>query len=416
MSKERKWGTDVQGTHLREGETGHNVPFEGDIALSPKKAEVYTRLERIAEQARQCPDMSFNNIMHHIDLDFLREAYRRVNKRAKPGIDGVTAKEYSANLESNLQSLLDRMKAGRYKAPPVKRVYIDKGDGGKRPLGLPAFEDKIIQTAVSMILTAIYDVDFYDFSFGFRKGRSAHMALKEFRDACNSIGVCMVVDADVSGYFDSIDHRQLKEFIRRRVSDKKMLRMVSKWLHAGVLEGDVLSYNSEGTPQGGVISPILANIYLHYVLDEWYVEQIVPLLNGKSKIVRYCDDFVIAFSNERDAQRVMNVLPKRFAKYGLTIHPKKSKLVTFKRPSSQCKKDKRNGTFDFLGFTHFWGKSLKGYWVMKRQTMGKRLRRAIKAVWRWCKDNRHISRVEQYEMLTVPNCVDTTSTMVSGVI
>lgn len=399
MSADGKWGIDVQETHPREGEAGQNVPPGGTTRASLKDASVSDKLRWIAQEAKRQPNLSFNNIMHLIDTRFLHAAYKRLNKRAKPGVDGVTAQDYDANIEENLESLYKRLREGRYIAPPVKRVYIEKEDGKNRPLGLPVFEDKIVQMAVSMVLTAIYDADFYDFSHGFRKGHSAHQALGEFRDACNAIRVCNVVDADVSGYFDNIDHRILKSLLRKRVSDKHMLRLISKWLHAGVMEGKVLSYSSKGTPQGGVISPVIANIYLHYVLDDWFMKQIIPALKGRAKLVRYADDFLVAFAEEHDARRFMAVLPKRFAKYGLAIHPEKSKLVTFKRPSASSKKDGHNGTFTFLGFTHYWGKTLKGYWVIKRQTAGKRLRRAIKAVWQWCKANRHINIVEQYEML-----------------
>ncbi len=399
MSTDGKWGTDVQGTHLREDEAGQNVPLRGNTRTSLKEATVSDKLRWIAEKARSQPNLSFNNVMHLIDVRFLHEAYMRINKRSAPGIDGVTARDYAANIIENLESLHKRIKDGRYKAPPVKRVYIEKEGGKTRPLGLPAFEDKIVQMAVSMVLTAIYDADFYDFSHGFRKGHSAHQALKEFRDACNVIKVGNVVDADVSGYFDNIDHRILKQLLGKRVSDKHIMRLISKWLHAGVMEGNVLSYSSKGTPQGGVISPVIANIYLHYVLDEWFMKQISPVLKGRSKLVRFADDFLVAFADANDASRFMNVLPKRFAKFGLEIHPEKSKLVTFSRPFSNQKKDKSNGTFDFLGFTHYWAKTLKGYWVIKRKTAGKRLRRAMKAVWRWCKENRHIDINEQYEKL-----------------
>ncbi len=394
-----KRGTDVQGTRIREGEAGHNEPSKGNTRVSPRTMSVSTKLGWIAEQAKRHPDMSFNNIMHLIDIDFLREAYRKVNKRAKPGIDGVTAQDYAADIDENLKRLHERLKTGRYRAPAVKRVYIEKENGKRRPLGLPAFEDKIVQMAVSMILTAIYDADFYGFSHGFRKGHSAHQALGELRDACDRIKVLMVVDADVSGCFDNIDHRILKELIKKRVSDRNMLRMISKWLHAGVMEGGVITYSSKGTPQGGIISPVIANIFLHYVLDKWLVEQISPVLKGKVTLTRYADDFVSAFSDENDAKRFMKVLPKRFAKFGLEIHPEKSKLVDFCRLFKNQKKDKLNGTFDFLGFTHYWSKSLKGYWVIKRRTIGKRLRRAIKSVRRWCKENWHMNIVEQYKKL-----------------
>jgi RNA-directed DNA polymerase len=368
----------------------------GDTQRSPT---ISTERQAIAEQAIQHPEMVFTALVHHIDVEWLREAYRLTNKSSAAGIDGVTATEYAANLEENLRALHERMNSSQYKAPPVERVWLDKEDGRKRPIGKPTFEDKIVQRAVVMLLEAVYEQDFYDFSYGFRPGRSPHQALCELREQCREQNIKWVVDADVSGFFDELRHDLLREFIERRVNDGGILRLIGKWLNAGVLEEGNLTYVEKGSPQGGVVSPILANVFLHYVLDEWYEQEVKPRLKGRSFLLRFADDFVIGCELESDARRIMAVLPKRFGKYGLTIHPQKTKLVKFGKPPQNQPPDPKNGTFDFLGFTHYWAKSRRGYWVIKRKTAHKRLRRSIKALWQWCKENRHLPFKEQYRML-----------------
>jgi RNA-directed DNA polymerase len=360
---------------------------------------VSTKLQAIAEQAIEYPEMVFTTLAHHIDVEWLGEAYRLTNKSSAAGIDGVTATEYAANLEENLQALHERLKSGQYKAPPVERVWLDKEDGRKRPIGKPTFEDKIVQRAVVMLLEAVYEQDFYDFSHGFRAGHSAHQALHELREQCRELNINWIVDADVSGFFDELRHDLLREFIKRRVNDGGILRLIGKWLNAGVMEEGNLTYAEQGSPQGGVVSPLLANVFLHYVLDEWYEQEVKPRLKGRSFLLRFADDFVIGCELESDARRVMEVLPKRFDRYGLTIHPHKTKLVKFGQPPKNGSSDPKNGTFDFLGFTHYWAKSRRGYWVIKRKTAHKRLRRSIKALWQWCKENRHLPFKEQYRML-----------------
>jgi RNA-directed DNA polymerase len=360
---------------------------------------VSTKLQAIAEQAIAYPEMVFTTLAHHIDVEWLREAYRLTNKSSAAGVDGVTATEYAANLEENLQALHERLKSGQYKAPPVERVWLDKEDGRKRPIGKPTFEDKIVQRAVVMLLEAIYEQDFYDFSHGFRPGHSAHQALHALREQCWELNIKWIVDADVSGFFDELRHDLLRDFIKRRVNDGGILRLIGKWLNAGVMEEGNLTYAEKGSPQGGVVSPLLANVFLHYVLDEWYEQEVKPRLKGRSFLLRFADDFVIGCELESDARRIMEVLPKRFDRYGLTIHPHKTKLVKFGKPPKNGSPDPKNGTFDFLGFTHYWAKSRRGYWVIKRKTAHKRLRRSIKALWQWCKENRHLPLKEQYRML-----------------
>jgi RNA-directed DNA polymerase len=398
-SRSRTWGTEVQGTHGREGEAGHDVSLEGKTGETLSSQTVSTKLQWIAEQAVREPGRVFTTLAHLIDVEFLKEAYRRTRKDGAAGVDGVTAKEYAENLDENLRDLHERLRSGRYEAPPVKRAWLEKDDGGERPIGMPVFEDKIAQRAVAMILGAVYEQDFQSFSHGFREGHSQHQALSELREKCREIDVAWIVDADVAGFFDNLDHGLMLEIIKRRVNDGGILRLIGKWLNAGVMEGTTLIHPEKGTPQGGVISPILSNIFLHHVLDQWYVREVKPRLRGRSFLIRYADDFMIGCEREDDGERVMAVLPKRFGRFKLTIHPTKTALIRFRKPASKVEGVDGNGTFDFLGFTHFWAKSRRGCWVIKRKTARKRLRRAMKSLWQWCRDHRHWKLPEQYQEL-----------------
>jgi RNA-directed DNA polymerase len=360
---------------------------------------VTTKLQRLAEQAKRDPERVFTNLAHLIDEDFLREAYRRTCKSSAPGIDGVTAKLYAEHLDENLHDLHERLRNGRYQAVPVVRVWIEKEDGGSRPIGKPAFEDKIVQRTVAMLLEAIYEQDFSDSSYGFRPGRSPHDALRDLRTQCMTRGIGWIVDADVSGYFDNIDRAHLREVLRLRVNDGGIMRLIGKWLRAGVMEDGVLYHPETGVVQGGVISPVLANIFLHHVLDEWFEQVVEPRLKGRSFLTRFADDFVIGCELEADSRRIMAVLPKRFARFSLTIHPEKTVMIEFRKPSARTGSGDGNGTFDFLGLTHYWTRSRRGYWVINRRTARKRLRRTKKSLWRWCRTNRHLPLQDQYRML-----------------
>jgi group II intron reverse transcriptase/maturase len=364
---------------------------------------VTTKLERIAELARRSPKLVLTTLAHHIDEGFLHEAYRRTRKDGAAGVDDQTAQEYSADLQNNLSSLLERFKSGTYRAPPVRRVQIPKGDGRKtRPIGIPTFEDKVLQRAVTMVLEAVYEQDFLDCSYGFRPGRSAHQALQALWRELNMQGGGWVLEVDIQGFFDSLDHQQLRGFLDQRMRDGIIRRMIDKWLRAGVLEGRELRFPERGTPQGGVISPLLANVYLHEVLDTWFEVTVKPRLRGAARLIRYADDFVIVFQREDDARKVWDVLPKRFEKYGLKLHPEKTRLVAFHRPKSPEQRedgDTRPETFDLLGFTHYWGKSYRGNLVVKRKTAKDRLNRALKTTGRWCRANRHLSIGEQRRTL-----------------
>jgi RNA-directed DNA polymerase len=362
---------------------------------TPSPRYVSTELQRIAELARKAPGLTFSSIHHRVDLPLLREAYRRTRKDAAAGVDGETAQSYGANLEENLRSLLARFKSGRYHAPPVRRVHIPKGDGKKtRPIGVPTLEDKVLQRAVTMVLEAIYEQDFLDCSFGFRPGRSAHQALKVFWDRTMNLNGGWVVELDIEKFFDTLDHRQLRSFLDQRVRDGVIRRAIDKWLKAGVLENGSISYPESGTPQGGVLSPLLANLYLHEVLDRWFAEQIVPRLKGEAFLVRYADDAVLVFSQEEDARRVLAVLPKRFGRYGLRLHPEKTRLVPFRRPfrsQTRCLRPEEGGpgSFDLLGFTHCWARSRRGFWFIRCQTSKERLRRSLTRIRDWCRRHRH---------------------------
>jgi RNA-directed DNA polymerase len=354
---------------------------------------VSTKSQRIAELAKQSPRMGFTSLAHLMDIEWLLEAWSRTRKDGASGVDGQTAADYERDLEANLRSLLDRAKSGTYRAPPVKRVHIPKGGSTTetRPIGIPTLEDKVLQRAVAMLLEPIYEQDFYNCSYGFRPGRSAHQALDALWKQSMDHPEGWIVEVDIRKFFDTLDHGHLRELVSRRVRDGVVLRLIGKWLNAGVMEDGSVSYPEAGSPQGGVISPLLANIYLHYVLDEWFATEVQPRLAGKSFMVRYADDFVIGFSEESDARRVMEVLPKRFGKYGLTIHPDKTRLLRFGRPSKKKDDDSTGGvgSFDFLGFTHYWATSRKGNAVVKRKTASSRLTRAVRAVAEWCRRHMH---------------------------
>jgi group II intron reverse transcriptase/maturase len=332
----------------------------------------------------------------------LREAYRLTRKDGATGVDGQTAEQYGSELEKNLQSLLDRAKSGTYRAPPVRRVHIPKGTKGEtRPLGIPTFEDKVLQRAVVMVLEAVYEQDFLDCSYGFRPKRSAHGLLQNLWITLMQWSGGWVIEIDIRKYFDTISHDRLMDILRQRVVDGVLLRLVGKWLNAGVLEDGVLSKPEAGTPQGGVVSPLLANIFLHTVLDRWFEKEVVPRLEGPARLFRYADDAVIVVPRESDARKLFEVLPKRFEQFGLKLHPDKTRLVAFRPPHSSDEGPRpRSETFDLLGFTHYWGKSRKGRWAVKRKTASDRFRRGIANIAAWCRVHRHDPLREQQKALS----------------
>jgi group II intron reverse transcriptase/maturase len=370
-------------------------PLEGKMPGTSSPEAISTRLQRIAELAQEAPDRVLTTLHHHIDLEWLGEAYRRTRKDGAVGVDGQTAESYAADLEGNLRSLLDRFKSGSYRAQPVRRVHIPKGDGRKtRPIGVPAFEDKVLQRAVVMVMEPIYEQEFYDCSYGFRPGRSARQALQELWMQLTKWRRGWVLELDIRSFFDTLVHSHLRDFLDRRVRDGVLRRTIDKWLTAGVMEEGAITRPESGTPQGGVISPLLANIYLHEVLDRWFHEQIQTLLERPAFLLRFADDAVLCFQSEADARRVLAVLPKRFARFGLTLHPEKTRLIRFHRPSTRSGSDPSpsnpgRGTFDLLGFTHYWARSRQGRWVIRRRTAKDRLRRALQRISMWCQEHRH---------------------------
>jgi len=284
-------------------------------------------------------------------------------------------------------------------APPVRRVHIPTGTGTEtRPIGIPATEDKLLQRAVAMLLEPIYEQEFLDCSYGFRPGRSAHGALSALWSQGSTGGINWILDVDISKFFDTLDHAHLRSFLQHRGRDGVITRLIGKWLKAGVLEQGTLSYPEAGTPQGGSASPLLSNIYLHYVLDQWFAQDVIPRLQGRAFMTRFADDVVMGFELQEDAERVLRVLSKRLGKYGLTIHPDKTRLVALGRPSVTS--GSKPGTFDFLGFTHYWGKSRRGNWVIKRKTAQQRFRRGLKRIAEWCRRNRHKPVAEQHQELS----------------
>jgi len=388
-----------EGTRWRDGGDGNTEPLEGTMTEPLTLDDISPRLQRVAELAREDRSRAFRSLAHHVDVAFLKEAFRRTRKDGAVGVDGQTAADYEGNLEENLRSLLTRCKAGTYQAPPVRRVYIPKGDGSKtRPIGIPTFEDKVLQRAVAMLLGAVYEQDFLDCSYGFRPGRSAHQALEKIWKDLMSVGGGWVVEVDIQGYFDTLGHAHLQSLLDQRVRDGVLRRVITKWLKAGVMEDGRWFRPDSGSPQGGVISPLLANVYLHHVLDTWFQEEVMPRLRGRTSLVRFADDAVIVCEREDDAHRVMKVLPKRFGKYGLTLHPEKTRLVPFRRPEGTMPGGK-SGSFDLLGFTHFWARSRKGSWVVRRKTAAGRFTRAVRAVAVWCKVHRHRPIAEQHQEL-----------------
>ena len=358
------------------------------------------QLLEVVERARREPEGRFHSLAHRIDVPALERAYRRMRKDAAAGVDGVTKEQYGQELESNLQDLHARMKAKRYRHQPIRRVHIPKEGGKTRPIGISAFEDKLVQDALREVLEAIYEQDFLDCSYGFRPGRSAHDAVRTLDRVVHRGKVNWILEADIVSFFDSLDRKKLKEMLEVRVADGSLLRLIGKCLHVGVLEGVELSTSETGTAQGSVLSPLLGNVYLHHVLDRWFEQKVKPRLRGQASLVRYADDFVIGFETKEDAQRVMDALGERLLHFGLTLHPDKTRLLPFRRPPKSQEGGKGRATFDFLGFTFYWARTRKGRWGMFCKTRSASLRRFIGAVYDWCHRHRHLSVAAQHKALT----------------
>jgi RNA-directed DNA polymerase len=367
-----------------------------------KPESVSTKQERIAMLARSNPEMAFTSLNHHIDFEWVRYAYDCTRKDGAVGVDGQSGEDYAVNLTQNLHGLVDRLKSGRYRAQPVRRHFIAKADGSLRGLGIPSFEDKVAQRAIVMLLEPIYVHDFHDCSYGFRPGRSAHEALRSVWRGIMYRGGQWVLDVDVRKYFDSIDQAKLRELLARRVTDGVVRRLIDKWLRAGVLDNGQLSYPESGTPQGGVISPCLANVFLHYVLDEWFAAEVQPRLRGPSTLVRFADDFVVILAHKDDAERVLRVLAKRLGKYGLELHPDKTQMIDFRFKPESGHDDHQEPlatTFNFLGFTHVWVTSEKGRAMVRQLTAKDRVARTLKTISSVCRSMRTRPLRDQHQRL-----------------
>jgi RNA-directed DNA polymerase len=358
------------------------------------------KLLKVMERAKRDPEVRFTSLAHLLDEEALQRAYRRVRKDAAVGVDGITKEQYGQELESNIRSLHVRLRTMRYRHQPIRRVYLPKEGKGKRPIGIASTEDKVVQRALTEVLTAVYEPIFRDCSYGFRPGRSPHDALRSLHRVLAKGEANWILEADIQAYFDSIDRKLLVEMLRERIADKSLLRLIGKCLHVGILDGEQYSEPEEGTVQGSVLSPLLGNVFLHHVLDLWFEREVLPRMQGKAHLVRYCDDFVIGFKREDDAKRVMGVLGRRFERYGLKLHPDKTRLLPFARPSSSQTKGKGPTTFDFIGFTHYWRRTRRGRWMPGHKTRQARLRRAIVSVADWCRRHRHQPVGEQRAALT----------------
>jgi RNA-directed DNA polymerase len=356
-------------------------------------------LRKVAERAQREPDGRFHALAHLIDVPALARAYYRLREDAAVGVDGVTKESYGQDLLGNLQDLHERLRTQRWRHQPIRRVHIPKDNGKTRPLGISAFEDKIVQDALRDVLQAIYEQDFMDGSFGFRPARSAHDAIRAVHRAVYQGVMNWVLEADIVSFFDSLDRKRLGEMLQERVADGSLLRLIGKCLHVGVLDGEELSTPDTGTAQGSVLSPLLGNIYLHYVLDRWFEREVKPRLRGRACLIRYADDFIIGFERREDAERVMDVLGKRMQRYGLSLHPDKTRLLPFGQPAKQQQSGKGPATFDFLGFTLYWRRARKDHWWLACKTRRARLGRAIRAVYDWCRSHRHWSIAEQHAAL-----------------
>lgn len=359
-------------------------------------------LQRVNDVAKRDKRARFTALLHHVNVQSLERAFRRLKRNASAGVDGETVDTYEQDLQRKLQDLCERVHTGRYRALPVRRAYIPKSDGGQRPLGVPALEDKILQGAVAEILSAVYEADFLGFSYGFRPSRSPHLALQALHTALMTQKVNWVLDADIRKFFDSVDHDWLMRMLAHRIADRRVLRLIESWLKAGVLEQGAVQETTEGTPQGSGISPLLANVFLHYVLDLWTHRWRQTQARGRVIVVRYCDDFVMGFECAADARSLLEALRDRLGKFGLALHADKTRLIAFGRLVAidrARRGQRRPETFAFLGFTHYCAWTRTGSFVVKRRTQSKRMTAKLKAMREVARRRMHAPVREQYQWL-----------------
>lgn len=359
------------------------------------------KLDRLAALAKEDPKRRFFSIAHLITPEALYAAFGGLRKDASAGVDGISHEEYQKGATENIRQLHRRLKDGMYQAQPLGRVYIPKENGKQRPISIPSLEDKIVQKAMVEVLNAIYEQDFLNCSYGFRPRRGQHQALEEVGRVICTRPTGWILELDITAYFDSIVREQLIEMIEKRISDSSVLQLIRKWIQVGVMDEGRLLVSETGTGQGQTISPLLANIYLHHVLDEWFEEVVKPRLRSEAHEIRFADDAILCFHYREDAEQVKNVLPKRFAKYGLTLHPEKTRLVEFGRYAEERAKrqGRKPSTFGFLGFTYLCAHSRRGKFTVQVRTMHKRLSRSLSAIGRWCQEHRHAPMDEQQKTL-----------------
>ena len=366
--------------------------------------EVETKLALVSSRARTEPSYVFTCLAHLLNEGFLERCYWSLGRNKAPGIDGVSFTEYGENLSENLRELVTRMKAKRYRPQPARRVYIPKDDHTTRPLGVPAQEDKVVQKGVSRILESIYEADFLECSHGFRPNRGCHTALTAVNGLLLKNPINHVIEADIKGFFDSVSHAWMMEFLKRRINDPSFLRIIARFLIAGYKDGELLVESVRGTPQGGNLSPMLANIFLHYVLDEWFETEIKPQVAGACHLVRYADDFIILVQYKDEAYRIVEHLRERFGRYDLQLHPDKTRVMSFGRYEEENarKQKRRDNTFDFLGLTHYCTKSRRGGFLVGRSTAAKKFRKKVKELNLWIKKQRNMLTLRDlWKMLTV---------------
>ena len=372
----------------------------GDTPARHRTGEqVTTKLASLTRRARENPKERFTSLAHLLTEDFLRACFWELKRDKAPGVDGVRVEEYESDLEENLEDLVERLKAKRYRPQPVRRVYIPKGDGRLRGLGIPTVEDKIVQMGIKKILEAIFEVDFLDgVSYGFRPGKSAHDALDALDKTVMTKSINCVVDMDIEKFFDAIDHGWMMRCLKQRIADSSLLRLIARFLKAGVMEGGKVLVTGRGTPQGGIISPLLANIYLHYVLDLWFERKVKKQMRGYARLIRYADDFVVCFQSEKEARAFGEMLKERLAKFGLRISEKKSRIIAFGRYVWQRAKreGKKVETFDFLGFTHYCDKTRRGAFKMGHKTARQKFRQKAKELNGWLKRVRNWVKLKEW--------------------
>lgn len=381
-----------------EGRREHHIDLVGETGDTRRgEKRMSTTLARIAEIAKERPKEKFTSLAHLLNEDFLKECHRELESKKAPGTDGITKVDYDTNLNTNIADLVMRLKTKAYRPQPVKRIYIPKpGSDKKRPLGIPAYEDKIVQTGIAHILSAIHEADFLDCSCGFRPKRGCHDALQLLNHIIESRKVSYIVDADIRGFFDNVDHEWMMKFLGHRIADPSILQLIARFLKSGYMEDGQRQETDQGTPQGGSASAVLANIYLHYALDLWFEKVVRKQCRGEAYMVRYADDTVFCFQYKSDAEAFYRELPERLGKFGLEIAPEKSKMIAFGRFASQEAEKNDTGkpeTFDFLGFTHYCGKSRRGSFRVKRQTSRKKFKAALIRIKEWLRLNMHEPKI-----------------------